>query len=284
MWGWLAFLPVIFLVKHVGAGHLYLPMAGFAIFIGALIEEVLARTLRTTAREAVGVAVLAGLWLWLVYPAFMLKLSWPAAIWVKNQATLSNLKSLYPHLPANAHLYIYPLAPGALFESGNGASVRLIYGQQIAVTAVGRLEELGNALGGEPAKTVGAGDKQDFHLLHYNEQSGDLEDMVRLSGSFDVPVPTEKLQLTRLDPEGTSARKLPDAPSAGHAAVMAYGRNITPDTVVVWQGTELQTAYRTPKWIIALVPNRFLTGIGECEIFLHNKTGASNKLRFMIKP
>jgi hypothetical protein len=66
--------------------------------------------------------------------------------------------------------------------------------------------------------------------------------------------------------------------------VMAYARDITPDTVVVWRKTELQTAYCTPMWILALVPDRFLAEIGECDVFLRNKAGASNKLRFIIRP
>ena len=179
MWGWFAFLPVIFLVKHAEGGHLYLPLAGFSIFIGALIGEVLARALRKPALQSAGVVVISGLWLWSVHPTFISKLSWPAAMWEKNRVTISNLRSLYPKLPTNAHLYIYPPAPGALFDSGKGSSIRLIYGKKITVTVAERLDELGNAMGGDPSKTPApvSAASQEIHLLHYDEESGCLKEM-----------------------------------------------------------------------------------------------------------
>ncbi len=290
MWGWLAFLPVIFLVQHAFPGHLYLPVAGFALLLGALIERILTVTPWVSRW---GVYVVLGYWLWLVYPIFVEKLNYLIPVWATNQATLSSLQSQYPQLPANAHLYIYPVAPGALFDSGSGSSIRLMYRQPIAVTVVGRPEELGKAIGGEPAETVWPSDPlkskfdpgtQELYLLRYDEETGNLEDIIGRPVSFDVPAAQETLRLTRIDPEGAKVRNLPDPQSRGHTAVMAYARNVTPDAVVVWRETELQTAYRTPMWILALVPDRFLAIVGECDVFLRNKAGASNKLRFIIRP
>jgi hypothetical protein len=290
MWGWLAFLPVIFLVQHAYPGHLYLPTAGFALFLGALIERILTVTPWVSRW---GVLVALGFWLCLVYPIFTEKLSYLIPVWAKNQATLSSLQSQYPQLPADAHLYIYPFAPGALFDSGSGSSIRLMYRQPVAVTVVGRPEELGKAIGGEPAETVWPSDPreskfdpgtQELYLLRYDEETGNLENLIGRPVSFNVPAPQEELNLIRMDPEGAAVRKIPDPHLSGHTAVMAYARNITPDTVVVWRETELQTAYCTPMWILAVVPDRFLAEIGECDVFLRNKAGASNKLRFIIKP
>jgi hypothetical protein len=290
VWGWLAFLPVIVLVHHACPGHLYLPAAGFALFLGAVIERIL--TLTPWLSKG-GVFVVLGLWLWLVYPIFRDQLSYLIPVWARNQATLSSLQSQYPQLPADAHLYVYPAAPGALFDSGSGSSIRLMYGQPIAVTVVGCQEELAKAIAGEPAETFWPSDPresrfdpdtQELYLLRYDEETGNLENIIGRPVSFNVPAAQKELRLTRMDPEGAKVRKIPDPQLRGHTAVMAYARNITPGTVVVWRETELQTAYCTPMWILALGPDRFLAEIGEYDLFLRNKAGASNKLRFIIRP
>jgi hypothetical protein len=110
--------------------------------------------------------------------------------------------------------------------------------------------------------------------------------MEEVSGNFygsDNPASHEKLWLTGPDHENATIRKLPDVQPAGRAALTAYARNITNGTAAVLQDAVLQTAFCTPRRIIAFTPNRFLTEAGNNEVFLLSKASASNKSKFVVK-
>jgi hypothetical protein len=188
LWAWLSFLPVVFLVDHASPGHNYLPVAGFALFIGVVVGGVFGRIPRLAA-----VAVPA-LFLWVVEPIFVKQLNYSIPVWARNQTTLVSLQSLHPQLPANAHLYVYPSPPAALFDSGNGSAVRLIYEKPISVTLGENESDVALAMAGIPAVSVPPGDTnrakfypgtQVLYLLHYDVEGGNLEDVAHRSGEFN---------------------------------------------------------------------------------------------------
>jgi hypothetical protein len=127
------------------------------------------------------------IWAVLVYPSFSEQITITYLVDTKNQRTLSVLKSLYPVLPNNAHLYFFPRPATALFDSGKGSAVRLLYNNaKLTVTVVETESALAKVVAGVPTdavwekdtlKTRFDRDTQVLFLFRYSESTGELEDV-----------------------------------------------------------------------------------------------------------
>ena len=70
----------------------------------------------------------------------------------------------------------------------------------------------------------------------------------------------------------------------GQSALAIGSENASPDTVVVFSGTPLKTAYGNSSSISAIVPAELWARPGRYEVYLKNADGESNRLEFIVAP
>jgi hypothetical protein len=90
--------------------------------------------------------------------------------------------------------------------------------------------------------------------------------------------------LKEVHPNGTRAGRGFNTQPDGQAALAVKVENATPDTVVLLNGTALETVYHDPSFLTALVPDRLYAESGTYPVRLRSLNGLSEEREFIVEP
>lgn len=92
------------------------------------------------------------------------------------------------------------------------------------------------------------------------------------------------LVLRQIIPSGARAGQSFSVQPNGQSALSAISENAVPDTVVIFDGKPLISAYGGPGLVTAFVPGELTESPGSYEVYLQNGTNKSNPILFEVKP
>lgn len=92
------------------------------------------------------------------------------------------------------------------------------------------------------------------------------------------------LALRQIIPSGARAGQGFSVQPNGQSALSAISENAVPDTVVIFDGKPLISAYGGPGLVTAFVPGELTESPGSYEVYLQNGTNKSNHILFEVKP
>ncbi|HEY4248074.1 MAG TPA: hypothetical protein VGM64_14580 [Lacunisphaera sp.] len=99
-----------------------------------------------------------------------------------------------------------------------------------------------------------------------------------LSGPLKPP------SLISVAPNSTVAGRPFNMQPNGISAISVECNDASPQSILYWNSTPLQTAYGNSGWLTALVPKELYAVPGVCEISIGTNSPASNKVLFHVRP
>ena len=180
LWFMISLFPVAILVTHHFDHHLYFPMVGASLFVGAATDWLLSKTEFKPWLTAVTALFLISVYFYRGYPIAKLDVDGLFDAHAKNERTLNGIKTLYPTFPEHTHFYFNGRPPASLMD--NGSSLRILWNSiSVKASIIPDPEKLKAAVHGDasaPAEDRFDPKTEKRVVLNYQD-SGEVTDITK---------------------------------------------------------------------------------------------------------